>query len=164
MQLPTPRRRRPGCLGCLGQLVWQLAVILVLGSILVLAMTGVFYPWAFYLGGKFHIILYWQGWGEMHAKSGDYVVLVRFGPTPRASRIIPHSNLKGVAYLCTPRGERFYMHLGGDMRPHLNLSTDGEAIRLYMDNWSGFFGKFKSDRRPSIELHGHWQNPDLVMD
>ena len=163
-QLSSPPRVRRGCLGCLGQLVWQSAVILALGSVLIIALTGLFYPWAFYLGGKFHIIPYWQGWGKLHAKSGDYVLLVRFGPTPRGSRIIPHSNLKGVAYLCTPRGERFYMHLGGSMRPHLNLSTDGEAIDLYMDNWSGLHERFMGDHRPSIQLRGRWKNPDLVMD
>ena len=160
---PAPKSRR-GCLGCLVQTVWQSAVILLLGAVLILALTGLFYPWAFYLGGNFHIIPYWQGWGKLHAKSGDYLLLVRFGPTPRGSRIIPHSNLNGVAYLCTPRGERFYMHLGGSMRPHLNLSTDGETIGLYMNNWSGLQAQFSGDHRPSIQLSGHWQNPDLVMD
>jgi hypothetical protein len=163
-QIPPRAKPRRGCLGCLGQLLWRSAVVLVLGMILVLAMTGVFYPWAFYLGGKFHIIPYWQGWGELHAKSGDYVLYVRFEPTPRGSRIIPHSNLKGVGYLCTPRGEEFRLHLGGSMRPHLNLSTDGEPIDLYMDYWPALYGQFISDRRPSIEVRGHWKNPDLVMD
>jgi len=54
--------------------------------------------------------------------------------------------------------------LGGSMRPHLNLSTDGEAIGLYMDNWSGLHAQFSGDHRPSIQLSGHWKNPDLVMD
>ena len=163
-QVSSPPKMRRGCLGCLLQTVWQSAVVLFLGAVLILALTGLFYPWAFYLGGKFHIIPYWQGWGKLHAKSGDYVLLVRFGPTPQGSRIIPHSNLNGVAYLCTPRGERFYMHLGGSMRPHLNLSTDGETIGLYMNNWSGLQAQFSGDHRPSIQLSGHWQNPDLVMD
>jgi len=163
-QLSSPPQVRRGCLGCLVQMVWQSAVVLLLGGVLILALTGLFYPWAFYLGGKFHIIPYWQGWGKLHAKSGDYVLLVRFEPTPRGSRIISRSNLKGVAYLCSPRGEWFYMHLGGSMRPHLNLSTDGEAIGLYMDNWSGLYPQFSGDHRPSIQLRGHWQNPNLVMD
>ncbi len=149
VQITSGVKPRRGCLGCLGQLVWQSAVVLVLGMILVAAMTGLFYPWAFYLGGKFHIIPYWQGWGKLHAKSGDYVLFVRFEPTPRGSRIIPHSNL---------------IHLGGSMRPHLNLSTDGEPIDLYMSYWPALYGQFISDRRPSLELRGHWKNPDLVMD
>lgn len=163
-QFSSPPKARRGCLGCLVQMVWQSALVLFLGAVLIIALTGVFYPWAFYLGGTFHIIPYWQGWGTLHAKSGDYVLLVRFEPTPRGSRIMRRSNLKGVGYLCTPRGERFYMHLGGGMRPYLNLSTDEEAIDLYMNNWSGLASHFSGDHRPRIQLRGHWQNPNLVMD
>lgn len=157
------KKARRGCLGCLGQLIWQLAAVLLLGSVLVLAFTGVFYPWAFYLGGKFHILPYWYGWGTLHAKSGDYVLWVQFEPTPRGSRIIPHSDLTGTAHLCSPRGEEFRMRLGGGMRPHLSLSTNGEAIGLYMNTWS-WYGEFTADHRPSLEFRGRWQNPDLAMD
>ena len=160
VELRARNRPRLGCLGCL----WQVGIVLVLGCVLVIAMTGLFYPWAFYLGGKFHIMPYWQGWGKLHAKSGDYVLFVRFEPTPRGSRMYLTSNLKGTAYLCTPRGETFRMNLGGSMRKHLNLSTDGEAIHLYMDYWPAWSGQFISDRRPSLDLRGHWQNPNLVMD
>jgi hypothetical protein len=116
------------------------------------------------LGGTFHLLPYWQGWGTLHATSGDYVLYVGFEPTPRGSRMLPASNLSGVGYLCTPRGERFYLHLGGSMRAHLNLSTDGEAIHLYMNNWSEFSGPFMAEHRPSIQFSGHWRNPNLVMD
>ena len=75
-----------------------------------------------------------------------------------------HSNLTGTAYLCTPRGEQFSMHLGGEMRPHLNLSTDGEAIHLYMNYWPLWTGQFVADHRPSLDFRGHWQNPNLVLD
>jgi hypothetical protein len=64
--------------------VWQSEVVLLLGAVLILALTGLFYPWAFYLGGKFHVIPYCQGWGKLHAKSGGYVLFVRFEPTPHA--------------------------------------------------------------------------------
>jgi len=159
-EIPMRKRPRVGCLGCL----WQVGLVLVLGCVLVIAMTGLFYPWAFYLGGKFHPLPYWQGWGQLRAKSGGYVLFVRFEPTPRGSRMYLESNLKGTAYLCTPRGEKFRMKLGGGMRKHLNVSTDGEAIHLYMDYWPALSGQFISDHRPSIELRGHWKNPNLVMD
>jgi len=158
-----PRRRR-GCLGCLAQLLWQAAIALALGVVLILAITAIFAPWSFYLGGQFHIIPYWQGWGKMHAKSGDYVVFVEFGPTSRGSHVIAHSNLKGIGYLCTPRGEELRMSLGGSMRPYLPVSTDGEPIDLYMNYWPALYGQFITDRRPGIELRGHWKNPNLVMD
>lgn len=101
----------------------------------------------------------------MHAKSGDYVVYVSFEPTPRGSKVLyVETNLTGNAYLCTPRGEFFRMHLGGGMPRHLNLNTDGQLVHLYMYNWPLPTGGFIGDHRPSIELRGHWKNPDLVMD
>jgi hypothetical protein len=48
------------------------------------------------------------------------------------------------------------------MRKHLNLSTDGEAIRLGMSYRP--LGSFSPEARPSLELRGHWQNPNMVMD
>jgi hypothetical protein len=105
--LPPRVKPRRGCVGCLWQTLWQCTLILGLGAILVIAMTGLFYPWAFYLGGRFHILPYWQGWGKLHAKSGDYVLFVQFEPTPRGSKMYLETNLTGIAYVCTPRGENF---------------------------------------------------------
>src|SRR5690242_9629491 len=103
---PHPRsRRRNGCLGCIG----QVALLLIGAAILLTLMNGVFYPWSFYLGGKFHIMPMWQGWGRIHAKGGDYLVWVQFEPTPNGSKMYLESNLTGRAYVCTPRGERFPM-------------------------------------------------------
>jgi hypothetical protein len=153
-------KARRGCLGCL----WQVGLVLLLGVVLMIALTGVFYPWAFYLGGKFHILPYWQGVGRAHAESGDYLVWVQFEPTTRGSRLYMASNLTGNAYVCTPKAERFRMHLGGSMRKNLNLSTDGEAISLYMNYWPLFYGQFIGDRRPRLEFRGKWQNPNIVMD
>jgi hypothetical protein len=137
---------------------------LVASVILFTAMTGLLYPWAFYLGGKFHIMPFWQGWGRLHSKGGDYRVWVQFEPTPRGSKMYLESNLTGRAFVCTPRGERLPMHLGGGMRKHLNLSTDGETIHLYMDYWPLGYGGFITDHRPSLQFRGHWQNPNLLMD
>lgn len=154
-------RGHRGCLGCLTTIVG----VLVFGSLVVLGLTAALTPWAFYLGGSFHIIPYWQGWGTLHAKSGDYPVFVRFGPALRGgSRVYPTSRLKGVGYLCTPHGERFRMNLTGYMRLHLPVHTDGEAISLGMDNWPALTGGFLTHHRPSIGLVGQWKNPDLVMD
>jgi len=156
----APRRPRVGCLGCLPRLV----LLLAFGCLLVLAITAVFAPWGFYLGGKFHIIPYWQGWGTLAAKGGKYIVFVRFEPTPNGSKVMPHPSVKGTGYLCTPRGEIFRMHLGGGMRRGIGTNTDGEKIDLYMDYWPIFSGGFMTHHRPSLELRGKWQNPNIVMD
>ena len=72
-------------------------------------------------------------------------------------------NLTGNAYGCTPRGENIRLRLGGGMRKHLNLSTDGEPISLYM-YYRPWNGAFVTERRPRLELRGNWRNPNLVMD
>ena len=102
-----PVRLRRGCLGCLGSLVWQLAMLSSWAGILVIASISILAPWAFYLGGKFHILPYWQGWGKAHAKSGDYLLYVQIEPTSRGSGMHLETNLTGTAYVCTP-GERTF--------------------------------------------------------
>jgi len=156
----APPKSRHGCLGCLPRLILALA----LGCALVLAITAVFAPWGFFLGGPFHIIPYWQGWGALQTKSGKYVVFVRFEPTPNGSKVYPHPSVKGVAYLCSPRGETFRMRLGGGMRRGININTDGEKISLYAHYYPLFFGNVSSDLRPGIEIQGQWRNPDIVAD
>jgi hypothetical protein len=154
---PNPQSKsRHACLGSLGKLV----LIFALGAVLVLAITAAFKPWGFFLGGKFHLIPSWQGWGTLHAKSGNYIVQVQLDTNIKGRR---SSDLRGVGYLCTPRGERFRLTLIGNMRKHLSLSTDGEAIRLGM-SYQPYGSFFSADARPSLELRGHWQNPNLVMD
>lgn len=159
---PGPRRpkSRLGCLGCLPRLLLGLT----LAGLALLAITAVFAPWGFYLGGHFHWLPQWQGYGTMHAKSGKYVVYVYFYPTSSGQRIVPESAVRGTAALCTPRHEIFQMKLGGGMRRGLSLNTDGEKIGLYMYHRPAFSSLFTADRRPAIELGGHWQNPNLIMD
>jgi hypothetical protein len=161
--LPTPanaRRRRSGCLGCFPQVL----LALLMGAVVVLLTTAVFAPWGYFLGGSFHIIPYWHGWGVLHAKNGNYAVYVMFQPRPSGSKIMPGPSVGGTGYLCSPRGEIFYMHLGGGMRRGIGTNTDGEKINFYMNHWPRFFGGFTNDHRPSIELRGQWNNPNIAMD
>jgi len=74
------------------------------------------------------------------------------------------TSLTGQATVCTPRGEKLRMHLGGSMRKHLNLSTNGEPISLYMYYWPLWYRSFIGDHRPSLEFRGNWRNPNIVMD
>lgn len=151
----TGRKSGLGCLGCLG----KTAVILVFGALLVLGIDAVFAPWSFFLGGKFHVLPYWQGWGRLHSKiSGDYALFVRMDPS-KHNRY--GSGVTGTGYICTPRGETFRLSLSGGMRQYLNLSTDGEAIRFTM-YYNPLFS-FANDQRPKLDLRGHWRNPNLVM-
>jgi len=160
-----PVKKGKGCFGCFG-CVGQLAVIFVLAGVLYLATIAVFAPWGYFLGGKFHILPYWQGWGRLHSKiSGDYVIYVRIDPSPGGMNGAHLSTyVDGNGYICTPRGERIWLNVIGSMRRHLNVSTNGEAIGIKLYHRTPFWGNFNAERRPRIELHGHWQNSQLIMD
>lgn len=156
----TPAIQPSRRLGCFTRLL----LFFVLASITWLAIVAVFAPWSFFMGGRFHIIPMWQGWGRLHSSTaGDYVLFVTFSPRP-GTRGIPHVSGNGI--LCTPRGERFNLNLGGDFEKHLGLDTNGKTAYLYMYNRSGLarqFG-FNPDHRPRLDLRGKWNNPDLVLD
>ena len=75
-----PVRRKSGA-GCLVQALAALA----LGVVVVFALDALLMPWAFYMGGHFHIYPGWTGWGQMHSKiAGNYAVYVNISPTTLA--------------------------------------------------------------------------------
>jgi hypothetical protein len=130
--------------------------------------TVVFTPWGFFLGGRFHLYPRWQGWGRMHSTTaGDFVLFVSLVPgrTGR-SRTGPPSGprLAGNAVLCTPRGERFALGVGGEMERHFGLDFQGRTVELDMRSSSFVDRQLGRDLRPKIKLFGRWNNPDLVMD
>jgi hypothetical protein len=132
----------------------------------VFLLPSFFTPWAYYLGGHFHWLPYWQGWGRVTVASagGDYVLYVQMEPTTRGSRILPSSNLTGSAYLCTPAGERFRLRMGGSMPFRLNRITTGEPIHLYMSNSLAWNHNFTGDHRPSLDFYGIWADRAIVLD
>jgi hypothetical protein len=157
---PDRPHSRLGCLGCLPRLI----LILFGGIVLVGLITAVFAPWGFFMGGKFNLFAYWQGWGTLNSKNGKYIMYVRFYPSRSGSRIYPHPSVKGLGYVCSPRGQVFNMHLGGGMRRGIGTNTDGENIDLYMYYWPALWGTFVGDHRPSIEVRGQWKNPTIIGD
>jgi hypothetical protein len=163
----SPHPRKSGCLGCLTRIILALAF----GLVVVILVTAIIAPWAFDMGGHFHPLADWQGWGVIHAPAsgGDYVIYVHIlpwlhGTGGSVSRGANH--ITGSVLLCTPRNERFTLNLGGDFEKGMYISSDGKRAHLYMYNRSGLARQFGFDmrRRPSFELYGAWHNPDLVLD
>jgi hypothetical protein len=141
-------------------------VTLAFGAIFGFVMYAVFAPWAFYLGGRsFHIDPVWRGWGRMHSNiSGDYALYIRLMPdmsndTPG----VPHTDLSGSAYICTPRGEIIGLDLYGTMRARLNRFTDGEAITLDISYSPVLTRVFNNEHRPTLSFRGQWQNPNMAL-
>ena len=171
--IPGQIRRRSaglGCLGCLGKMVGYLVGFGILGLIFLLALDAVFMPWSFNMGGHFHLIPMWRGWGKMRSASGhDYALYVRFEPYhPSGGRggatYSSGPEVVGWGELCTPRGEHYQVRVKGYLPRHIGANTDGQRMELdvYRRPWYyGFVGRW--DERPRLEFHGAWHNPDLVL-
>jgi hypothetical protein len=153
----TPLQPRKARMGCITQVV----LTLLLGAALVLAIDAVFAPWSFYMGGKFHAIPFWQGWGRIHASAGDYLLFVSMSPSP-GTRGVAHVTGNGI--LCTPRGETFPLRLGADFERNMGASTDGKRVYMYLHKRPPVISRSAGDTRPGLEFHGAWHNPDMVLD
>jgi hypothetical protein len=169
--LPVPRRTGHPWLRLLG-------VLVIVGAVL-LGGTALFQPWAFYMGGRFHLLPYWQGWGRLHSNSagGDYAVYVYFSPQVR--RYSGLRSVTGTAVLCTPRGQKFSLKLGGSFGPpddaasrsrgfHMpgpdSRDLNGRSASFFMYNRTAQHIFNGGNSRPDLELRGRWNNPDLALD
>jgi hypothetical protein len=121
-------------------------------------------PWGFFMGGRFHAIPMWQGVGRIDSNraGGGYAVYVWFWPDHGRFRQLGY--VQGNASVCTPRGEKFYLTLGGTFEKPTGTDTNGKRISLYMFNRSVKRQFAGADRRPELELRGKWSNPDMVLD
>jgi hypothetical protein len=150
--MPEPRKARHGC-------VVQVLAALALGVVLIIGIQAVFTRWGFYMGGHFHLIPNWTGWGQMHSKlAGDYALFVNF--SPKTGRHLGPTHVSGNAVICTPRGEQYKLRLGGDFGKPSGTDLQGKSAYLYMNNYS----VLSSSTAPSLDFRGKWNNPDLVLD
>jgi hypothetical protein len=156
---PTQSNMGGKKLGCLGQLV----LLVILAVVVAVGIPALLTPWGFFMGGRFHVLPMWQGWGKMHSNTagGDYVIQLYF--YPKTGRHLGTTHVKGNAVLCTPRGEKFNLSLGGDFQKDLRTDTNGKTASFYMDNYN-IKSQFTGQNRPELELRGKWNNPDLVLD
>jgi hypothetical protein len=153
---PMPRPRKSGS-GCLVQVL----AVLVLGMVLMLAIYAIVAPLGFFMGGRFHIYPQWTGCGKLHSNAaGDYVLYVSISPTTRGRGGRGGPRVNGRAVLCTQRGEKYNLRVGGDFGKTSGTNLQGKTAALYAYNYSYFGGS----NAPSLEFRGKWNNPDLVLD
>jgi hypothetical protein len=158
-QAPKPRSR----VGCFRQLL--LLTLVLVAALLVYAGL---YPWAFFMGGSFHPSGGWQGWGRMKSQTaGDYLLYVNIGPAKHArhssgTSLTSSTSLSGSAYLCTPKGERFDLTLGGGMPRDVYVNSLGKPITIYMSKREIL--PLGQTSRLRFALQGHWEQGQLVAD
>ena len=138
-------------------------LILAAGLVVVFVINTAFTPWGFFMGGSFHLLRRWHGWGRMHSNTagGDYVVYLSISPT--TGKGLGLSSVAGDGMLCTPRGETFSMSMSGDFDTSIGTDTDGKSASFYL------YSRNKANRtsaktRPGLELRGKWVNPELVLE
>jgi hypothetical protein len=162
-------RSKLGCVGCLAKTVGYLVLIGILGSILLIGIEAVFAPWSFYMGGRFHPIPMWRGWGQVKSAAGrEYALYVWFEPYTPSGRGGSMSSggpeVAGWGELCSPHGENYKVRVTGYLQRNMGSSTDGKKMELdvYRRPWYwSFAGRW--DERPRLIFHGAWRNPDLVL-
>jgi hypothetical protein len=157
--LPTKGNPKASALGCLTRLL----LFCTLAGLLIVAVTGIVAPWAFFLGGRFHLLPVWQGVGRFRAASGDYSLYFWVSPSPGGRRLnLPA--FRGWAVLCSPRAEQFQLRVSANFMEPAGLDTQGKEFRadVYRRPWySQFIGPY--DDRPRLNLRGRWRGQELIM-
>ncbi len=127
-----------------------------------MGLNALLAPYNFYLGGHFHWLPQWQGLARFRTATsgGDYVILIRFNPTIPGYRKSP---LRGDVYLCTPRGERFTLRMGGSMPPNTGRDLTGVPLHLYISRYTAS-AQLSGDTRPHIDLYGSFGDRVLTVD
>jgi hypothetical protein len=117
-------------LGCLGQLL-MLALILVGVGLLYAILT----PWAFFMGGNFHPLGSWAGWGLMKSKTaGDYVLFLG----PQRECLSLHAE-----------GRAFHSEVEWRYAPEILGEFDGPAGTPV----DGQLARDSADRRSAAPIH-----------
>lgn len=149
---PAPRRTRHSLL--------ILVALAVLAFGLPLAMDAVFAPWAFFMGGHFHLNPKWTGWGRMHSNtSGDYAIYITISPW--FGRGHSFTDITGKGALCTQRGDNYRLSMAGSFEEGSGANLQGRTATIYPHNYNP---KHTGHNDPSLEFRGSWNNPDLVLD
>ena len=137
----------------------RLLIFLALAGVFFLALDAVFTPWAFFMGGHFHVNPKWTGWGRMHSNiAGDYVIYMSIKPYFGSGRSL--TDITGRGALCTRRGDNYTLDIGGSFQAHSGIDLQGKTAVIYAHNYS----RYGSQYSPSLEFRGKWNNPDLVLD
>ena len=139
--------------------VARILIFFALAGAFFLALDAVFTPWAFFMGGHFHVNPKWTGWGRMHSNIvGDYVIYMSISPYFGRGRSL--TDITGRGALCTQHGDNYTLDVGGSFQKHPGIDLQGKTAVIYAHNYSRYGRQYD----PSLEFRGKWNNPDLVLD
>ena len=117
--------------------VVRILIFFALAGLLFLALDAVFTPWAFFMGGHFHVYPKWPGWGRMHSNvAGDYVIYMSISPYFGRGRSL--TAITGRGALCTQRGDNYTLDVGGSFQNHPGIDLQGKTAVIYAHNYSRY--------------------------
>jgi hypothetical protein len=157
MHAPPPPHKRP--LGCLP----RLALYLVLGFILIMALDLAFEPWIYVVGGRIRLFPVWVGSGVAQSPGGPYTIYLWFSPAPSGSRSLPSAGIEGGGWICTPQGRRYSLRVSGGAPGRIWNDMDGHRFLIGAVHRPFAWQYNREDRRPRLSLSGQWVGPNLVM-
>ena len=141
-------------------LLLKLLALAVLAFGLPYVMDALLAPWAFFMGGHFHLNPKWSGWGRMHSNtSGDYAIYISISPSFGRGRSL--TDIAGKGVLCTQRGGNYSLSVAGSFQEGSAANLQGRTVTLYPHNYNP---KATGHNDPSLEFRGRWNEPDLVLD
>ena len=151
---PAPPRRR-GLRGFPAFLALLLILALFPAGLYVLA------PWNYYTGGHFHILPWWQGAAHFSAPAsgGDYYMFFTISPSLSQYR---DYDMKGTAFLCTPRGERIAYAVGGELPKGTYKELNGVPIRMRLVTLSSRIA-INGKMDAYLDLVGTFDHSNLVI-
>jgi len=150
--IPAPRQGR--------KLLLKLALFAMLAFGLPFAMYAIFAPWAYFMGGHFHLYPKWAGWGRMHSKtSGDYTIYITISPS--FGRGHSFTDISGKGALCAQHGGNYRLSMAGSFEQGSGVDLQGRTATIYAHNYNP---KHTGHNDPSLEFRGKWNNHDLVLD
>ena len=149
-----PQRRRIGCLG-------QLLALALLAGVGFIALMGFTNPWIFTVGGRFRVLPFWEGVGEMQGPGGTYRIFVFFQPSTGGSRVLPSTSVRGSGWVCAPTGHNYPVLVGGGTQGVVWRSMDDKPFSLYTYQRHAASSEHLP---PRLDFAGRWVGPNLVME
>ena len=149
----TPPRRRVGCLG-------QLILLALLAAVGFIALMGLTNPWIFTVGGRFRLLPFWEGVGDIQGPGGTYRIFIFFQPENAGSRVLPNTSVGGSGWICTPSGQNYQIRVGGGIHEVVWRDMNNKPFTLYV------YRRHAASTQhfpPKLDFVGRWVGPDLVM-
>jgi len=150
--------------GCLA----KLSLVIVCSMAVIYTVAALTNPWAFHIGGRWTLLLFWHGYGRLLAKSGaEYPLYLRFFPsydtgvsTLNREELRPTGALRGSAALCTAPGVTQPLQVTGTVYSAWQ-TTEGSVMEFSLLEEKHLDVAHETG---VLDLVGSWRGPELAVE